>query len=308
MNDNLVKSLREKTGDADLDTILKTTLGGYSRKSVQEYITMMRQQQYDMQRSFSEEMQLMQAERDKLARKLAEANERAETAEKTLEQAEPLMKKAADLEKDMDEAVERIQADTARMEQLTRELEEQKAEVQQGEKAREELQTRLEQSESEIRMLKLELGRCAAEPEVQDAESPAEKAEARGITGLTDGAETTQVQMEILVRERETIEKRMESVIRQEKILFQALNECRAELENRRDQNQCIEAENKELSQRLSEQMWQNISLNREITHMRTMNESLKRKLETALEESAKGSSPTGLQDMGDMVLWALKD
>ena len=102
MNDNLVKSLREKTGDADLDTILKTTLGGYSRKSVQEYITMMRQQQYDMQRSFSEEMQLMQAERDKLARKLAEANERAETAEKTLEQAEPLMKKAADLEKDMD--------------------------------------------------------------------------------------------------------------------------------------------------------------------------------------------------------------
>ena len=34
MSDNLVKSLREKTEEADLDTILKTTLGGYTRKSV----------------------------------------------------------------------------------------------------------------------------------------------------------------------------------------------------------------------------------------------------------------------------------
>ena len=36
MNDNLVKMLREKTEEADLDTILKTTFGGYSRKSVRD--------------------------------------------------------------------------------------------------------------------------------------------------------------------------------------------------------------------------------------------------------------------------------
>ena len=65
-----------------------------------------------------------------------------------------------------------------------------------------------------------------------------------------------------------------------------------------------MEADNKELSRRLSEQVWQNISLNREITHMRTMNESLKRKLETALEESVKHNTPNGLQGTGDVFLW----
>ena len=54
MSDNLVKSLREKTEEADLGTILKTTLGGYTRKSVREYISLLRRQQYDMQQSFSQ--------------------------------------------------------------------------------------------------------------------------------------------------------------------------------------------------------------------------------------------------------------
>ena len=53
MNDNLVEMLREKTEEADLNSILKSTLGGYSRKSVQEYITILRQQQSDMKLSFS---------------------------------------------------------------------------------------------------------------------------------------------------------------------------------------------------------------------------------------------------------------
>ena len=67
MSDNLVKSLREKTEEADLDTILKTTLGGYTRKSVREYISLLRRQQYDMQQSFSQELQLSQTERERLA-------------------------------------------------------------------------------------------------------------------------------------------------------------------------------------------------------------------------------------------------
>ena len=52
MSDNLVKSLREKTEEADLDTILKTTLGGYTRKSVREYISILRRQQYDSSSPF----------------------------------------------------------------------------------------------------------------------------------------------------------------------------------------------------------------------------------------------------------------
>ena len=88
------------------------------------------------------------------------------------------------------------------------------------------------------------------------------------------------------------------------KRLFQALDECRTELENRRDQNQCLEAENKALSLRLSEQMWQNISLDREITHMRTMNENLKAKLDAALAQQAKHTT----QAAGDLFLWDFED
>ena len=172
MNDNLVKMLREKTEEADLDTILKTTFGGYSRKSVRDYISMMRQQQYDMQQSFSEELQLSQAERDRLTRELAEANERAAAAEEALENAKPLMEKAAGLEKDMDEAIERIQAYAARLEQLRQELEQQKVELQHIQSERDALRAQLEQGEAEARALKQELEQRTAEPAVRKSEAP----------------------------------------------------------------------------------------------------------------------------------------
>lgn len=295
MSDNLVKNLREKTEEADLDTILKTTLGGYSRKSVREYISMMRRQQYDLQKSFAEEKQAYQAERERLSTQLAEASARAEAAEDALARANPLLERAAGLEKDMDEAIARIQSDAARLEQLYQELEQRKSEVLQIQTERDGLSIQLEQKETQIQTLKQELEQCAAQPQPeQDV----------GVAHVMEQPETMQVQLALLTRERETAEKRIESIIRQEKSLFQALNECRAELESRRDQNLCMEAENKALSLRLSEQMWQNISLNREITHMRATNDNLKRKLEAALAEAAKHNTPSGSHDTGDVFLW----
>ena len=286
MSDNLVKSLREKTEETDLDTILKTTLGGYTRKSVREYISILRRQQYDMQQSFSEELQLFQTERERLAWELEESKNQAAAAQEALEQAKPLMEKAAGLEKDMDEAVARIQSDAALLEQQTEELQRVKGEL-------DTLQARLEEREAQLNTLKQEAAASPVQPEVVSGDGP-----------LLERPETMQVQLAMLTRERETHEKRMERVIRQEKRLFQALNECQTELESRRDQNLCMEAENKALSLRLSEQMWQNISLNREITHMRTMNENLKCKLEAALAQSANPAA----QDGGDLFLWDFQD
>ena len=286
MSDNLVKSLREKTEEADLDTILKTTLGGYTRKSVREYISILRRLQYDMQQSFSEELQLCQTERERLAWELEESKNQAAAAQEALEQAKPLMEKAAGLEKDMDEAVARIQSDAALLEQQTEELQRVKGEL-------DTLQARLEEREAQLNALKQEAAASPVQPEVVSGDGP-----------LLERPETMQVQLAMLTRERETHEKRMERVIRQEKRLFQALNECQTELESRRDQNLCMEAENKALSLRLSEQMWQNISLNREITHMRTMNENLKCKLEAALAQSANPAA----QDGGDLFLWDFQD
>ena len=297
MSDNLVKDLREKTEEADLDTILKTsTFGGYNRTSVREYIAMMRQQQYDLQQSVTEQLQVAQAERELLTTELASATARAAANEDALLQAKPMAAKAAELEKDMNEAIARIQSDAAKLEKQAEELDLAKLEI-------EELRAKLAQYEDESAALKKENEVLAAK--AADAAAAAEVAAASGpvaevvdATALVERSENLQVQVAILTRERESVEKRMEEVIRNEKRLFQALNDCRVEMENRRDQNLCLEAENKALSLRLSEQMWQNISLDREITHMRTMNENLKTKLDAFLAESVN------THDGSDLYLW----
>lgn len=293
MSDNLVKTLREKTEEANLDTILKTTLGGYSRKSVREYISMLRKQLYDLQQAFSQELQQSQTERERLARELNEANERAAAAEEMLSRATPLMEKNAALEKDMDEAVARIQSDAALLEQQADELQQSRSQCA-------ELRARLEKSEAELAALRQE---TESKPLTGDV-LPAAPDTGNDTSAPAERSETMQLQLAILTRERESTEKRMESVMRQEKRLFQALDECRTELENRRDQNLCLEAENKALSLRLSEQVWQNIALDREITHMRTMNENLKCKLDAALAQPAKHTA----QATGDLFLWDLED
>lgn len=266
MSENIVKDLREKTEESNLDTILKTTtMGGYNRASVREYITMLRQQQYDMQQSFTERLQMAQTERDLMTVELNAANARAAAAEEALAQTDALRDKAAELEKDMNEAIARIQSDAATIEKQTEDLQALEQECAA-------LRAKLQQSQEETAALKQEnevLASQAAEP-------------------VASGPEALQEQMILLNRDRENAEKRMDDVVRSEKQLFRALNDCRVELENRREQYLCLEAENKTLSARLSEQICQNISLDCEITRMRTMNENLKAKLETVLAGSAK--------------------
>ena len=290
MSDNLVKDLREKTEEADLDTILKVSIGGYNRKLVREYIAMMRQQQYDMQQSFSEELQMAQAERELLVEETTKANERAATAEEAMAKAQPLLDKAADLEQDLNEALARIQADDALMAKNADDFEMLKLEC-------EELRENLKKKELEAITLKQEVESYAsrvfeAVPVVPEVVASPD------VTELQETIDRLQLQLSIITRERDDTEKRMENVINNEKRLFKALTDCRTEMENRRDQNLCLEAENKALSQRLSDQMMQNISLDREITQMRTMNETLKAKVDAARAET------TQILDGGKLLLW----
>ena len=291
MSDNLVKSLREKTEEADLDTILKGSLGGYTRKSVREYLSMLRRQQHDLQQSFAEELQLAQTDRERLSLELEEAQARMAAAENALASAKPLMDKAAVLEKDLDEAIIRIQSDATLLDQRQQALQDalQDCDI---------LRAQLAQREAELAVLRQEMESSAPVCDKLSANPVAE------TTSTTEQTETVHLQLAMLTRERENAEKRMESVIRQEKRLFEALDECRTELENRRDQNLCLEAENKALSLRLSEQMWQNISLDREITHIRAMNENLKAKLDVALSRSTTRTAQTA----GDLFVWDLEN
>ena len=290
MSDNLVKDLREKTEEADLDSILKVSIGGYNRKLVREYIAMMRQQQYDMQQSFAEELQMAQNERELLVEEAAKANERAATAEEAMANAQPLLDKAADLEKDLNEAVARIQADEALMAKKADDLEMLKLEC-------EELRENLEKKEIEAIALKREVASYASRVYEAVPVVP-EVVPSPDVTELQETIDRLQVQLSIITRERDDTEKRMQNVIENEKRLFKALSDCRTEMENRRDQNLCLEAENKALTQRLTDQMVQNISLDREITQMRTMNDTLKAKVDAARAESAQAL------DGGKLLLW----
>lgn len=291
MSDNLVKSLREKTEETDLDTILKGSLGGYTRKSVREYLSMLRRQQHDLQQSFAEELQLAQTDRERLSLELDEAQARMAAAENALANAKPLMDKAAALEKDLDEAILRIQSDATLLDQRQQALQDalQDCDI---------LRAQLAQREAELAALRQEMESSVPACDMLSANPVAETA------STTEQPETVHLQLAMLTRERENAEKRMESVIRQEKRLFEALDECRTELENRRDQNLCLEAENKALSLRLSEQMWQNISLDREITHIRAMNENLKAKLDVAFSRSTTRTAQTA----GDLFVWDLEN
>jgi len=63
---NVVEMLREKTEEADLNKYLKKTLGGYTKKSVLEYLNILRKQQQISQKTFSKNLDDLYNEKDNI--------------------------------------------------------------------------------------------------------------------------------------------------------------------------------------------------------------------------------------------------
>ena len=66
MSNNVVDILRDKTEEADLDQILKTQMGGYTKKSVQDYIAQVKRQQQRAAEVFNQDMQAILDEKEQL--------------------------------------------------------------------------------------------------------------------------------------------------------------------------------------------------------------------------------------------------
>lgn len=64
--ENLVGMLREKTEEADLQQYLKSTFGGYTKKSVQKYIALLRKQQQATADTFNHNLQSLLEEKESL--------------------------------------------------------------------------------------------------------------------------------------------------------------------------------------------------------------------------------------------------
>ena len=63
---NVVELLREKTGETDLKQCLKSTLGGFSKRSVMNYLTLLRAQQQATAETFDQNIKSLLAEKEKL--------------------------------------------------------------------------------------------------------------------------------------------------------------------------------------------------------------------------------------------------
>lgn len=66
MDQGVVDFLRDKAAEENLDEILKTSMGGYTKKSVQEYVSQLRKQQLAASRRFEDDMKGLLAEKESL--------------------------------------------------------------------------------------------------------------------------------------------------------------------------------------------------------------------------------------------------
>lgn len=63
---NIVEMIRDKSEEADLNQILKSSFGGFTKKSVQEYLSRIRKQQHTTKETFQKNLQTLFEEKESL--------------------------------------------------------------------------------------------------------------------------------------------------------------------------------------------------------------------------------------------------
>ena len=138
MSNSIVENLREKTEEVDLDQILKSSMGGYTKKSVRDYLAQVKRHQQNTAEVFRQNLQSVLTEKEELQTELSVLRARAEKAEAdycSLSQTLAVQDGAEEvdvaqlqgtitlLEKDMDEAIARIQSDEQELTHCQQQLE-----------------------------------------------------------------------------------------------------------------------------------------------------------------------------------------
>ena len=107
MDNGVVDFLRDRA-EENLNDVLKTSMGGYTKKSVQDYVAQLRKQQQAASRRFDEEMKNMLSEKESLAEELKRAKNRlVEREAQYIALSESLREyKQADVENQIENMVE----------------------------------------------------------------------------------------------------------------------------------------------------------------------------------------------------------
>ena len=288
--------LREKTEEGDLNSILKPNLGGYTKRSVLEYLTFVKKQQQSLRETYAAELQRMQGEKESLQGENARLQAQLQTAETEYRrQADAeinrLREEYAALEKDMDEALERIRADEARYQQLQAEKESETLNTQAARQNASATAALLDGARAQVEELNQALAGKESELEAlreQERDLRAQLAEDRTSDLRTQLEalikQTSLLEQEIVLRDRELENRalRLETLTRQTENAARTAETIQAALQDRGEQLEWLQAENAALGQRLQAQTEEALSLARENARLQASNGIFRRRLEAA--------------------------
>ncbi|MCF0112281.1 MAG: hypothetical protein HUJ58_10305 [Erysipelotrichaceae bacterium] len=137
--DDVFEKIREKTEEDNLDSVLTGSFGGYSKKSVVNYFVQLRRLQQEQNNGYEEEIkrilsekEKLRAENERLKDQTIQPEQQTDKGDTFAQQYHQLKNEYTVLERDMDEAIERIKSDEVRIKQLMADLEEEKGKFKQA--------------------------------------------------------------------------------------------------------------------------------------------------------------------------------
>jgi len=290
-------NIREITREDDYNTILKTRLGGYTKESVLEYLASVKNQQETLREAYTAEVNELKKQLEMLRDDVATVQEKAEritaleTERESLLSENAALKRERDgLEKDIDEAVERIRSDGEILEKLKTELNEELARYEMTKSSAATCKLMLDAAEDKaeklqevLRKKEEELAKTTAEKEYLKQRIAVEKVNELNdrITMLLADNEKLQKELEArneAVKTREAQARQLQEAQTAERASSEKLQEA---LNARLEQCEWQEKICSDLNDRLMKQMEENLALAKENSRLRAVESILKRKAET---------------------------
>jgi len=308
MSNNVVDILRDKTDEADLDQILKTQMGGYTKKSVQDYLSRIKRQQQQTAEAFNRDMQAMLDEKEQLKAENTQlknrptkvvtdykmlsdhvASVKAGETNVTMDDVFQLRGHVRVLEKDKQDALAKIKQTERTVEQkqhiigeknrLIDQLKQESIMYQEmlsGERSdKEKLQKTVTEQSTEIDQLQGEihfLKSIVSDGNVAQLNNR--------IDELTGDVEKLNGELAVRIQEHQNFIKQIDTLTQQEKTNHTTNEELRASLDTVHGQNEKLEAENALLHREMERCMKENLEMIRTQSDLRVQIAILTRKLD----------------------------
>jgi len=289
-------NIREITREDDYNTILKTRLGGYTKKSVLEYLASVKNQQETLRDAYAAEVADLKKQLESFRAEMATVQEKADRIHaletergSLLSENEALKKERDGLEKDIDEAVARIRSDSSKLEKLEGELSDERARNEMTKSSAVTCKLMLDAAEDKaeklqevLRKTEEELSTVTAEKDYLKQRIAVEKVNELNdrITMLVTDNQNLQKELAArneAVKAREGQIRQLQEAQTAERTSSETLQKA---LNARLEQCEWQEKICADLNDRLMKQMEENLSLGKEISRLRAVETILKRKAE----------------------------